>query len=102
MNKDKTELEEAIKELKNIWKETDFENSKRRVAIETVLKALERYKRLAEMNLKNSEEFKNSIPKKKIENEIEKTKEDIERFVNERNKGDIMNFWGHEILKAKR
>ena len=35
------ELNEAIKELKNIWKETDFKNSKRRIAIEKVLQTLE-------------------------------------------------------------
>ena len=50
-------LEEAVKELKNIWKETDFENSKRRIAIETVLKKLEKLQ-------------KETIPKKKIEDKI--------------------------------
>ena len=35
--KNKEEIEKAKEELKIIWKETDFENSKRRVAIEILL-----------------------------------------------------------------
>ena len=57
-------LEEAVKELKNIWKETDFENSKRRIAIETVLKKLEKLQ-------------KETIPKKKIEDKIKEYFENI-------------------------
>ncbi len=94
MNEDK-ELEDAIEIIKNSYVMytkhcLDDENTRLRQAIEVVLQALERYKRLAEANLKDSEEFKNnmckhrcilkselqelkesSIPKKKIKNEIE-------------------------------
>ena len=75
-------LEEAIKELKNIWKETSFENSQRRIAIETVLQALkDKDKEIEKSNkigfeegrrsLKLEARYNNlkedSIPKKKIE-----------------------------------
>ena len=94
------ELEEAKKYIIMILRQKDVPDAVKSQeciyaveAIETVLNYLERYKRLAVANLKNSEEFQdnickhrcilksqlqeleeNSIPKKKIENEIEMLK----------------------------
>ena len=60
------ELEEAIKELRVIFKETDFEDSKRRIAIEIVLQRLENLEEAFQIVMQRLE---NSIPKKKIEEE---------------------------------
>lgn len=111
MNEDKMELEEAIKIIKNViydekgkpvyYIDISFSHGKGDIgaeelikAIEIVLRKLESYKRLAEANLKDSEEFKNnmcehrcilkselqelqenSIPKKKIVDRIKKIKQ---------------------------
>lgn len=91
------ELEEAIKELKNIWKETNFKNSKRRIAIGTVLRALEEYK---EKELDYSTVYMNGFYdgqdriKKKIENKAKKQIEEADEVLV--GKEYIDNFEGSE------
>lgn len=83
------ELEEAIKILKEDLEHTkkanecglatkgEFNNEIE--AIETVLKQLEQYKRLAEMNLKDAEEFQNNMCEHRciLYNEKEELKADL-------------------------
>lgn len=72
------ELEEAIKRLKDLVQ--DIEHRKMDCeAIETVLNQLEQYKRLAEMNLKDSEEFQNNMCEHRciLYNEKEELKADL-------------------------
>ncbi len=87
MNKDKTELEEDIKNLSEIIQlcEDDIKKNNNNVtatldledlkSLQTVLEALEKLQKdnykLDRENQKLFEENINSIPKKKIENEIE-------------------------------
>ena len=119
MNEDKMELEEAIKIIKNViydekgkpvyYIDISFSHGKGDIgaeelikAIEIVLRKLESYKRLAEANLKDSEEFKNnmcehrcilkselqelqenSIPKKKIEDKKNKIHDEYINILSE-------------------
>lgn len=72
------ELEEAIKRLKDLVQ--DIEHRKMDCeAIETVLNQLEQYKRLAEMNLKDAEEFQNNMCEHRciLYNEKEELKADL-------------------------
>ena len=82
------ELEEAIEILNNYLCETHRKfcsigavgiPNKEYFAIETVLNQLEKYKRLAEMNLKDAEEFKNSMCEHRciLYNEKEELKADL-------------------------
>lgn len=120
--KNKTELEEVIETIKNSYVMStkhclDDENTRLRQAIEVVLQALERYKRLAEANLKDSEEFKNnmcehrcilkselqelqesSIPKKKIEDRIKELWKEKQELQDEYDKN--IDKWIEEGKKA--
>lgn len=83
------ELEEAIKILKEDLEHTKRANecglatkgefNKEIEAIEVVLNQLEQYKRLAEMNLKDAEEFKNNMCEHRciLYNEKEELKADL-------------------------
>lgn len=84
------ELEEAIKQLKDLIKDREsflvgFDDEYDNVfkkdiqAIETVLNQLEQYKRLAEMNLKDAEEFQNNMCEHRciLYNEKEELKADL-------------------------
>ncbi len=80
------ELEDAINSLKTLVTKANIENTdmndilqtKELEAISTVLQALEKYKRLAEANLNDSEEFQNNmceyrcLLKSELENSIPK------------------------------
>lgn len=83
------ELEKVIEKLKEllkypVWyvhtgKDEDFLRKIDKTVIETVLNQLEQYKRLAEMNLKDAEEFKNNMCEHRciLYNEKEELKADL-------------------------
>ena len=85
------ELEEAIKTVRKFNQENRYRDcGKINNSIDMVLVALEKYQRLAEANLRDSEEFKNNmcehrcLLKTELENSI--SKEVIEKKVSLKNK----------------
>ena len=110
-------LEEAIKKLKSYENKLVYEiNEEDKEAVKTVLEELERYKRLAEVNLKDSEEFKNnmcehrcilkselqeiqenSIPKQKIKDKIEEYKNLIDDISESEQYSHEIPLYKHDI-----
>ena len=68
------ELEKAIKILKQCWKETKFNETEKRIAIETVLQALE-----------------NSIFKEVIEKKIEEIQPRYKKYIAKIDKEELKN-----------